>query len=372
MAAKILDPGAGSIGSGMAIARRDRHVLGKVDLDESSLRHIPLVAIKVDSSVQQRVVGTSQEVVEEYALAMRDGDQFPPLIVFSTNGLTYYLCDGFHRLDAYQLAHPDADQIACEVRPGDHDDALLFACGANASHGLPRSNSDKRKAVLALLSSEKWSHWSDREIARQCRVSHPFVSKLRNEYLETLPDEEEVLVAPAAETAPTNVPVMLPSRRRTAIRHGKSYTMKTARTGFTRATSSRLTNVEAKPQLTSLAWSMAPEVERVKFISGVGGREILDTLKSISPGFSLLNWAWKAAGQAERQEFAREHHEAIISLSNPPPPAGHSQNAPTEKRATPPFLERGTPAALDGPGPSAAAERIRGPVRRRRAAGSEP
>lgn len=30
-----------------------------------------------------------------------------------------------------------------------------------------------------LLNDEEWSKWSDSEIARRCRVSHPFVAKLR-------------------------------------------------------------------------------------------------------------------------------------------------------------------------------------------------
>jgi hypothetical protein len=55
----------------------------------SELRRIPLEAITIDPSVQQRVAGTSQEVVEDYARAMRDGDAFPPLIVFSDEGLNY-------------------------------------------------------------------------------------------------------------------------------------------------------------------------------------------------------------------------------------------------------------------------------------------
>jgi hypothetical protein len=341
------------------------------------LRQIPLAAMKVDPSTQQRVAGTSRPVVEDYAAAMRDGDEFPPPIVFSADGLTYHLADGFHRIEAHRIAQPDAHKIACEVRPGDHDDALLFACGANASHGLPRSNSDKRGAVLALLNSEKWSHWSDREIARQCRVSHTLVSKLRNEHPETLPDEDGEHAAggpaPAAETTPTNAPAIRPSRRRTAIRHGKSYTIETVKTGPARATSSsRPKNVEATPQLTSLAWSMATEVDRVKFVNAVGAREIVDAFKSITPGFSLLDWAWRAAGKAERQEFAKDHHKEIISFSNPPRPAGHLQNAPPDKQATPHVLQRGTLGALEGPGPTAAAERIGGPARRRRAARSGP
>jgi hypothetical protein len=128
----------------------------------SQLRYVPLAAITVDPSIQQRVDGTSKQVVEDYAEAMRTGDEFPPPIVFSTDGASYHLGDGFHRVEANRLAHPDVQEIACEVHAGDHDDALLFACGANSSHGLRRSISDKRKAVRSLLSNEKWSSLSDR------------------------------------------------------------------------------------------------------------------------------------------------------------------------------------------------------------------
>jgi hypothetical protein len=345
----------------------------------SELRCVPRAAITIDSSIQQRVAGTSQTVVEGYAQAMRDGNEFPPPTVFSTDGRTFYLADGFHRAEAHRLAHPDACEIACEVRLGDRDDALLFACGANASHGLPRSNSDKRRAVLALLNSEKWSHWSDREIARQCSVSHPLVSKLRNEHLETLPDEEEDHAAgppPAAETTPTNAPVVRSGRLRTAIRRGKSYSIETMKTGSPRATpSSRPKNVEAKPRLTSLAWSMATEADRVKFVNAVGAHEIVEALKSITPGFSLLDWAWRAAGQPQRQEFAKEHREEIILLSNPAcleMATGRSENATVEKLAIPPFLERGKPADVEQPGSGATAESIRGPARRRRDSGGGP
>ncbi len=110
-----------------------------------------------------------QTSLTDYAEAMRNGVAFPPIDVFGTGDGTFYLGDGFHRRDAQQKAHPDVKDIECRVHPGDRDDALLFACGANAQHGLPRSRSDKFKAVKTLLRSGRWSEWSDREIARQCR-----------------------------------------------------------------------------------------------------------------------------------------------------------------------------------------------------------
>jgi len=35
------------------------------------------------------------------------------------------------------------------------------------------TNDDKRMAVSRMLSDEEWAKWSDREIARKCRVSLP-------------------------------------------------------------------------------------------------------------------------------------------------------------------------------------------------------
>jgi hypothetical protein len=297
----------------------------KVEL-EVELRRISLTAIKIDAAIQQRVNGQSEDVVDDYAHAMRGGDKFPPPTVFTDDGVTYWLADGFHRTAAHRQAYPDVQEIEFNVHLGGRDDAVLFACGANASHGLPRSNEDKRQAVRAPLGSEKWGHWSDREIARQCRVSHMFVSKLHNEHLTAFTDsgrEEDQVARPplAPETRPTIASIRPPSRRRTARRNGKTYSIGTAKIGVSRAPPSRPKSSEAKPPITSLAWSMATKVDRIKFVSAVGGRELADALKSIEPGFDMLNWAWKAATQAERQRFAEERHQEIDSLARAPGPA---------------------------------------------------
>ena len=95
---------------------------------EWQVRRIPLESIQVDPAVQQRADGTSQDVVDDYAEAMRNGVEFPPLDVFSNDDGPFHLGDGFHHLEAHRLAHPDAEDIECKVHPGDRDDALLFAC----------------------------------------------------------------------------------------------------------------------------------------------------------------------------------------------------------------------------------------------------
>ena len=50
---------------------------------------------------------------------------------------------------------------------------------------------DKRRAVMTLLNDPEWSAWSDREIARQCRVSDKTVGHLRNSADTKLNKEKE-------------------------------------------------------------------------------------------------------------------------------------------------------------------------------------
>jgi hypothetical protein len=76
---------------------------------------------------------------------------------------------GFHRVLAARQA--GLGELPAEVRSGNQGDALLYCMSANAGHGLPRSNADKRKAVALLLADPPWNTWNDHEIARHCRVS---------------------------------------------------------------------------------------------------------------------------------------------------------------------------------------------------------
>lgn len=58
-------------------------------------------------------------------------------------------------------------------------EAVLFACGANQTHGLTRTNADKRKAVETLMLDAEWSQWSNREIARRVGVASSLADDIR-------------------------------------------------------------------------------------------------------------------------------------------------------------------------------------------------
>ncbi|MGN6538922.1 MAG: ParB/RepB/Spo0J family partition protein [Mesorhizobium sp.] len=136
---------------------------------------LDLSEIKLDQSAQPREA-LNNDRISEYADAMKAGDQFPPLTVFH-DGSTYWLADGFHR--HYAAQHAGRKHIRCHVRQGGLRDAILWSVGANAKHGLARSDEDKKRAVMRLLDDAEWSTWTDRDIARRCHVSHPFVAKVR-------------------------------------------------------------------------------------------------------------------------------------------------------------------------------------------------
>src|SRR5690625_5164657 len=134
----------------------------------------PLEQLRLDGGTQLRAE-ISVFRVQEYADAMKAGSVFPPVTAFY-DGEEYWLADGFHRVEAAKLC---GLALAVDVRLGSQRDAVLFSAGANAAHGQPRSNADKRNAVLALLNdisdeysaagqhecsfdNRCWSAWRDR------------------------------------------------------------------------------------------------------------------------------------------------------------------------------------------------------------------
>lgn len=136
---------------------------------------LPLSRIRIDGGTQSRS-SVYQNVVDDYASAIEDGSKFPPVVVFF-DGENYWLADGFHRHSAY--SNLGIDYVDAEIRQGTRRDAILHSVGANAVHGLRRTNEDKRRAVMTLLGDEEWARWSDNQIAKQCGVSQPFVGALR-------------------------------------------------------------------------------------------------------------------------------------------------------------------------------------------------
>lgn len=124
----------------------------------------------------------SEETVTEYERLWKEATPgmtvFPPVKVFH-DGKQHWLGDGFHRVLAAKRA--GRGSIIADVEKGTKRDAILYSVGANQTHGLKRSNADKRTAVLLLLNDEDWVKWSDRKIAEHAGLSDAFVGIVRKE-----------------------------------------------------------------------------------------------------------------------------------------------------------------------------------------------
>ena len=122
------------------------------------------------------------------------GTQIAPILRLARRGDTTYQMQP--RAPDAEPERVDTTKTDWELRgaaPLAESTALGFACeaigllgriaslGANGSHGLPRTNADKRRAVEILLRDPEWSQWSDREIARRACVHHQMVGAMRRE-----------------------------------------------------------------------------------------------------------------------------------------------------------------------------------------------
>lgn len=171
--------------------------------------------VRVNGGSQPRAA-LDEDTIAEYAEAMESGATFPPIVVFY-DGEHYWLADGYHRRKA--ALRLKRETIAADIRQGTLRDAILYSASANASHGLRRTNGDKRRAVMTLLTDEEWGRWSNREIARRCAVSPDTVDRLRRE--ASLPD-----------SGSDNEGV-----RQYVTKHGAPATMQTGNIGRSRFTS---------------------------------------------------------------------------------------------------------------------------------------
>ena len=167
---------------------------------------LELDQIRIDGGTQSRVE-LNQETVADYAQAFTAGASFPPVVAFF-DGANYWLADGFHRYFGAKDAGESA--IDAEIINGTQRDAVLYSLKANATHGLRRTNADKRKAVETLLKDAEWATWSDRKIAEVCGVGAPLVGDVRRSICNPITD------APAT---------------RTVTRNGTTYTQNTANVG---------------------------------------------------------------------------------------------------------------------------------------------
>lgn len=144
---------------------------------------IPIV--ELDKTGTQVRTALDEATVAKYAEIIKsEGHDALPAVLVYWDGEFGILADGFHRTEATLRA--GGDQITCEVEHGTRRDAILAALQCNKGHGLPLSNTDKRKAVGMMLEDSEWSGWADSVIAKKIGCGHSLVGKIRDERRKSL------------------------------------------------------------------------------------------------------------------------------------------------------------------------------------------
>ena len=177
----------------------------KIKLDELNTRNL------------QTRAALNEDTVADYAEAMERGDKFPAVTVF-TDGAEYYLADGFHRVEALRRIGKKA--VVAELREGDYKAALLHALKANSTHGLRRTNADKRHALEmawnareALFGGEP----SQNLLADTCGISRKTVERFMTDKVATMsqPVKKENAQNGENETKTAILPKAPPTRKMT-------------------------------------------------------------------------------------------------------------------------------------------------------------
>ena len=151
--------------------------MAETNMQPQTPESVPLKieVLTLDPEVQCRA-RQNRTVIMDYAEAVRDGIDFPPITVFR-DGDAHWVADGFHRVAAVLEAGEEV--VRANILEGSRTEAILFSAGANTDHGLRRTNKDKRRAVEKVLHIH--GDWADTRIATVCRVSARMVGMVRTD-----------------------------------------------------------------------------------------------------------------------------------------------------------------------------------------------
>lgn len=241
---------------------------------------LKLSAIRLDGGTQARV-SLNDSVVMEYSEHLKEGANFPPMIVFH-DGSNYWLADGFHRYFARKANGELEAEV--EVHQGTLREAQLFAFGANRGRGLKTNNEDSRSIISRMLSDDEWKQWSDTQIAKHVGVSKMTVGRIRHAL------EEQGKIAPKKESKYVD-------------KHGNESTMNTAK--LTKAKPKKEEPAEESKEVAKPAPQSDPDIEdRIT--------ELTDTITALAEENTLLKDKI-AIGQWDATEIEKIDAEELIA-----------------------------------------------------------
>jgi len=257
---------------------------------------VKLSDIVRDTSIQCRA-SVDIVTVNAYAESMGEGDEFPPVDLF-TDGERFWIGDGWHRIMAADMI--GAKHIEADVSEGGRAAALKAALKANAVHGLRRTNADKRRCVEVAL--QEFGGLSSRAIAEMCGVSNHMVDEIRPKAMGENPNAQTRLTADGRQ-----YPARKPTRQATpSASVFQSQQPSRAPAAHERASSP----APSTPEHTFLPQQPQHEQKEVHRI-----RDPLDTTKDVPDGdipedndsenLYHLKRYWRLASKKDKKEFER-------------------------------------------------------------------
>ena len=150
------------------------------------MKKLKIADITMDVGIQPRFK-LDLDLVKEYAEKMRDGEKFPPPVVFC-DGSHNYLSAGFNRVMA--LKSNGHVEIECEVINGTIEDAQDYAWKSNNDHGAPLTAEEKREIIRKALKTKRYSESSNNELAKEFKISSMTVGRVRIAMQEESKEEQ--------------------------------------------------------------------------------------------------------------------------------------------------------------------------------------
>lgn len=139
--------------------------------DQPLATTLRIADIRRDGGTQPRA-GLDELHVNDLVAALAAGETLPPVDVMY-DGATYWLYDGYHRVEATSRAGKYT--VLAVIHQGDQVAAQWASYAANSRHGLKRTNEDKRRAVLAALRHPNAAEMSNRALAAHVGVDESMV-----------------------------------------------------------------------------------------------------------------------------------------------------------------------------------------------------
>jgi hypothetical protein len=181
----------------------------------------------------------SSVTVRTYAQLMAAGVIFPPVRVW-TDGNSYWLTDGFHRVAAAESL--GLIEVTAEIRFGAEIDAQ-WDCYSGNIHGLPRSKADVKRLIGLVFEHPNSLSLSTNQVSRHLSIPEATVRRYRR--------------AISSSQGKKTV--------RVATRGGKTYKIETAAIGqaFVSNSRKRKTLREWRQETAEMKASGSPDVRRV-------------------------------------------------------------------------------------------------------------